>query len=178
MPGGAAPNFGPWMTGVGACILEALQTDLARRWEQVEGGKERIIEPSAMQALGESQERVLTVFLDAVEAAGRWDLARFLLRVLANLLGPHAHAGMWTGRLHLPGTRLSDRAAVYESAVTVLRQAVRLRDWARRARGVGYFDDGYAAAQIWQADWEHYAGDLLCERAHAIARQLDPMRQA
>jgi hypothetical protein len=173
-----APNFAPWTTGVGSCILEALQSDLARRWEEVEGAKERITDPHAMRALGESQEEVLTAFLDAVEAAGRWDLARFLLRVLAKLVGPQAHAGMWTGQLPLTGMRLSDRAAVYQSALTVLRQSERLRDWARRARGIGYFDEGYAAAQMWQADWEQYAGDALCERAHAIAQELDPMRQA
>ena len=177
VPEGEAPNFAPWTEGVGSCILEALQTDLAEHWEQVEGGKERLADPQRMQALGASQERVLTAFLDAVETVGRFDLARFLLRALANLLGPYAHAGMWTGRLHLVGMRLSDRAAVYHAALAVLRQAPRLRGWARRARAVGYFDEGYAAAQMWQADWEQYEGDALCERAAGIARQLDPMRQ-
>ena len=45
------------------------------------------------------------------------------------------------------------------------------------ARGVGYFDEGYAASQLWKADWEQVQGDLMVERAHAIVRQLDPMRQ-
>lgn len=175
VPEKMAPNFVPWMSGVGSCILEALQADLARRWEQVEGSKEGITEPRVMQALGASQERVLTAFLDAVETSGRWDLARFLLRSLANLLGPRAHAGMWTGRLHLVGMRLSDRAAVYEAALATVRQTARLRSWARRARAVGYFDEGYAAAQMWQADWEQYNGDALCERAAVIARQLSPL---
>jgi len=178
MPEDASPNFAPWTTGTGACVLEALQPDLARRWETVEGHKERITDPRVMRSLGLSQERVLTAFLDAVEAAGRWDLARFLLRALANILGPHAHAGMWTGRLHVTGLRLADRAAVYQGALAPLRQAVRLRDWARRARAVGYFDEGYAAAQMWKADWERFDGDALCERAHTIEQQLDPMRQA
>ncbi len=176
VPAGIEPNFAPWTAGVGSCIVEALQVDLARRWEQVEGGKERIADPRVMQALGAAQERVLTAFLEAVEVAGRLDLARFLLRALANLLGPHAHAGMWTGRLHLTGLRLADRAAVYASALSMLRQVERLRNWARRARNVGYFDEGYAAAKMWKADWEQYDGDALCERAHNIAQQLDPMR--
>jgi hypothetical protein len=171
------PNFVPWTSGVGSCVLEALQCDLARRWEQVEGDKERITDPRAMQALGESQERVLTAFLDAVEAAERWDLARFVLCALARLLGPQAHAGMWTGQLRLTGMRLTDRAGVYGSALALVRQTARLQNWARRARSIGYFDDGYAAAQVWKADWEHYAGDTLSERARALARQLDPMRQ-
>jgi hypothetical protein len=40
---------------------------------------------------------------------------------------------------------------------------------------VGYFDEGYAASQLWKADWEAHAGDLLCEHATAIARAVDPL---
>ena len=178
VPAELAPNFAPWTSGVGSCILEALQPDLMRRWEQVEGSKERIADPVLMAALGQAQQRVLTAFLDAVESAGRWDLARFLLRALTNLLGPHVHAGMWTGRLQVTGMRLADRAAVYQSALAVLRQVARLQDRARRARAIGYFDDGYAAAQMWKADWEQFQGETLCERAVELIRQLDPMRQA
>jgi hypothetical protein len=178
IPEGTLPTFGAWTTGTGACILEALQPDLARRWETVEGSKEGISDPRQMRALGQSQQCVLSAFLDALDRAGRWDLARFLLQALANILGPHAHAGMWTARLHVTGLRLADRAAVYQGALAPLRHADRLRDWARRARTVGYFDEGYAAAQLWKADWERFDGDALCERAHTIAQQLDPMRQA
>jgi len=178
LPAGVAPNFAPWTAGVGSCILEALQPDLARRWEQVEGKKERIVNPTEMAALGEAQQRVLTAFLDAVDAAGSWDLARFLLRALTNLLGPHAHAGMWTGRLATTGLRLADRAAVYQSALVLMRQVARFQDWARRARAIGYFDEGYAAAQLWKADWERCDGEVLCERAVTLVRQADPLRQA
>jgi hypothetical protein len=172
-----APNFAPWTSGLGSCVLEALQSDLTRRWELVEGSKERIVDPIQMTALGNAQQQVLTAFLDAASAAGRLDLARFLLQSLANILGPNAHAGMWIGRLNVAGMRLADRAAVYQAALTPLRQLDRLRGWAQRARTIGYFDEGYAAAQLWQADWEQYEGDELCERADAIAQQVDPMRQ-
>src|SRR5262249_4839322 len=56
-PNEAAPNFGPWIKGVGSCILEALQPDLAARWIHVESGKERIEQPAAMRALGSAQDR-------------------------------------------------------------------------------------------------------------------------
>jgi hypothetical protein len=174
-PTGARPNFAPWTNGTGACMLEALQPELARRWIEVESAKERIVEPQFMRVLGLSQERVLMAFLDAVEQAGRMDLARFLLHAAAALVGPHAHGGMWTARLEMSGLRVADRAATYQAATTFLRTLDRLQTWERRARGVGYFDEGYAASQLWKADWEQVQGDLLVERAHAIVRQLDPM---
>ncbi len=177
-PADAAPNFAPWTNGVGAAMLEALQPELAARWIEVEGGKSRIAEWQRMRDLGRSQERVLTAFLDAVEQAGRLDLARFLLRAAHQLLGEHADAGMWVGGLTSAGPRLADRAATYQSALALLRQMPRLQSWERRARSVGYFDEGYQASQLWKADWERYDGDALHDRAAAIVRQLDPMRQA
>jgi hypothetical protein len=172
------PNFAPWTNGVGACMLEALQPVLAARWVAVEGSKERIADPRTMRALGRSQDRVLAAFLDAIEQAGRLDLARFLLAAAATLLGPHAHAGMWTGRLHLAGLRVADRVDTYQAAAGFLRYVDRLQAWERRARGVGYFDEGYQASQLWKADWEHFEGDALQGRAQSIVRQMDPMRQA
>jgi hypothetical protein len=177
-PAGAAPNFEPWTKGVGACMLEAVQAELTARWIQVESSKERLADPQAMRALGQSQERVLTAFLAAVELAGRMDLARFLLRAAVILVGPHAHPGMWTARLHMTGQRLADRAATYQAAAAFLRVLDRLQTWERRARGVGYFDEGYVASQLWKADWEQVQGDELVARAQGIIRQLDPMRQA
>ncbi|MHB1422406.1 MAG: hypothetical protein ACYC3I_04255 [Gemmataceae bacterium] len=177
-PADARPNFAPWTNGAGSFLLEALQPELSRRWIEVESNKERLADPRTMRVLGLAQERVLTAFLDAIEQAGRMDLARFLLHSAAVLLGPHAHAGMWTAHLNLTGLRVSDRAATYQAATIFPRTLDRLRTWERRARGVGYFDEGYAVSQLWKADWEQVRGDLLIERAHAIVQQLDPMRQS
>lgn len=171
-------NFEPWTTGVGACILEALQPDLAARWIQVEGNKERIASPQNMQALGQAQARVLTAFLDAVEKAGRLDLARFLLRAAAVIVSSYAHAGMWTGALQTTGLRLADRAALYQAALAFLHHLPRFVTWAQRARATSYFDEGYQAAQLFLADWEQYQGNQLNERAQAIIHQMDPLRQA
>jgi hypothetical protein len=174
-PADARPNFAPWVNGTGACLLEALQPELAQRWIEVEGRKERLVGPQAMRALGLAQKRVLTAFLDAIEKAGRMDLARFLLQAAAALLGPHAHAGMWTAQLDLTGQRVADRAATYQAATIFLRMLDRLQMWQRRAHSVGYFDEGYAASQLWKAEWEQVHGDQLRERARAIMQQLGPM---
>jgi hypothetical protein len=171
------PDFTVWTGGVGACVLEALQNDLAARWVEVECRKQQLHEYVAMRRLGEEQERVLTAFLSAVERAGRLDLARFLLRAAARLLPEHTQADFWVHSLQHTKQRLADRAATYACALAFLRQLPRLQQWERRARVTGFFDEGYPAAQLWMADWEQYQGDVLVERAQAIVRQLDPLRQ-
>jgi hypothetical protein len=177
-PTEAQPRFQPWMSGVGSCILEALQPDLHQRWVQLESSKERIEKPDTMRLLGNAQDRVLDAFLGACEKANRRDLARFLLRAAHQLLGPNAHAGMWTGSLQMSGQRLADRAATYQAATSLLRHVDHLAEWANWARSQGRFDDDYAAAQLYLTDWEQYEGDLLHQRAQTIGRHLDPMKSS
>jgi hypothetical protein len=172
------PHFDIWVSGTGACVMEALQAELAERWVRVEGEKERQASGPFMRQLGNAQRLALAGFLDAIEAAGRFDLARFVLRAARKLVAPYAHAGMWIGALQTGGMRLTDRTAVYESAMVFLHQLLRLRTWALRARTVHYFDEGYQSAKLFLADWEYYEGQLLCERAHTIIRQMDPLRNA
>jgi len=174
----AGPRFGPWIDGVGACILEALQTDLEARWIHVESSKERIEQPTLMRELGTAQDRALEGFLTAIEKNNRRDLARFLIRAAYHLLGPNAHAGMWTGALQMGGQRLADRTATYQAATVLLRHLERLAAWTNWARAVWRFDDEYPAAQLWLSDWERYEGDSLVFRAQTIIRALDPMRLA
>jgi hypothetical protein len=127
-----------------------------------------------MQALGRVQESVLNTFLDDCEKAGRHDLARWLLILLANLLAPDdVRAAHWTGGLTSTGQRLADRVATYESALVVVRQLQRLRGWDRAARSVGYFDENYAASQLWKSDWEFWQGEQLCRRADVLLRELN-----
>ncbi|HZT79329.1 MAG TPA: hypothetical protein VFA26_03855, partial [Gemmataceae bacterium] len=176
LAGRTALDFGPWTTGVGACILESLHHNLAARWVAVERSKFEVEDWQEMRALGQSQEEVLAPFLKAVEDAGRLDLARFLLRAAAILLTPDAEAAWWRGRITRPGPRLADRADTHRAALALLRQVERMHAWERQARGVGYFDEGYQASQLWKADWERQGGESLHQRARAIIQQLDPMR--
>jgi hypothetical protein len=173
-----APDFAPWTNGVGATMLEALQPELATRWIEVEGGKGSIVDWQRMRDLGRSQVRVLTAFLDAVEKADRLDLARFLLRAAHHLVGPHASSAMWVEAMTDAGPRLAERTVTYGSALAFLHQLPRLQSWDRQARSVGYFDEGYQAAQLWKTDWGRYEGDAVCDRARAIIRRLDPLHPA
>jgi hypothetical protein len=171
------PDFAPWTTGVGACIVEALQVDLAARWVEVECRKQGIQAPEAMRQLGQEQERELTAFLDAAGDKRRWDLARFLLWAALRLLPEDPQPDFWVGSLRHTKQRLAERTSTYAAAVAFLRQLDRLQGWNRQARLTGYFDEGYQASQLWKADWEEHQGDVLVERAHAVIRRLDPLRQ-
>ena len=95
----------------------------------------------------------------------------------ARLLAPGADARWWVGNLAQGSQRLADRAETYRCALSFVRQMERLQGWECHARSVGYFDEGYTASQLWKADWEQYHGDDLAQRAQAIIRQLDPLRQ-
>jgi hypothetical protein len=172
----AAPDLSPWMQGAGPCVLEAFQPSLAVRWLDIERANRAIEDAERMRALGRAQGCILDAFLDAIDAAGRRDLARFLLVVAAGLLRDGASARDWVGALDLEGRRLAERAEVYRAALAVLHRLDRLRGWGQQARTVGYFDEGYAAAQWWNAEWERHDGDALSARARAILREVEPLR--
>ncbi len=172
---GLQPDFSTWTEGLGACVLEALQPCLAARWITLEQKKPAIIDPSHMMALGRVQAATLGAFLDAIDAAGRPDLARFLLSAGSALFREAMGPRSWVGSLDLGRLRLAERADAHRAALAFLRSFGRLQEWERRARGVGYFDEGYAASQLWKAEWEAHGGDRLCEQAAAITRAVDPL---
>ncbi|HEV3444204.1 MAG TPA: hypothetical protein VG099_06145 [Gemmataceae bacterium] len=171
--GDEQPDFSLWTAGAGACVLEALQTELMRRLLGAEQSKQQLADAASMQALGTAQERILDALLTALDRTGRHDLARFLLAGLAELLPPSVTAAAWLGNLRDAGTRLADRAVTYQKALAVVRRIDHLRQWEMRARSVGYFDEDYAAAQLWKADWESWQGEALCLRAETVFRELD-----
>jgi hypothetical protein len=172
------PDLAPWVSGAGAAVLEALQPALAGRWVLVERAKRDINDWRRMRAVGRAQERVLDAFLAAADAAGRRDLARFLLAAAARLLPGEPRPRDWVSSLDQPGLRVADRMETYQAALALPRRLDRLRAWERQARDVGYFDEGYAAAQLWKADWEAHDGEALWSRAQSLRRYLEPLRGA
>jgi hypothetical protein len=162
-----------WTDGLGGCILEALQSELAGHWLGMERHKPQITNWRSMQSLGLAQERVVDGFLTALEHTGRHDLARFLLMTLAELLPEGVRASAWLGGLSEHGPRLADRSATHRAALVVPHQLQRLRRWELQARGVGYFDENYAAGQLWKAEWERWHGEDLCRRAEVLFREVD-----
>jgi hypothetical protein len=170
-----SPDLAPWTEGLGACVLEALQPLLAARWVAIERSKEQVTDPATMTELGRAQETVLDALFRALDGSGRRDLARFVLEAAAVLLRDAPTPRAWVGALDVKGLRMADRTRLYHAATIGLRSLERLQRWEREARTVGYFDEGYAAAQLGKTDWETYNGELLCERAGAVIRALDPL---
>jgi hypothetical protein len=168
-------EFAQWTVGAGAAILEALQPELTERWLEIEKSKAQIGDWEQMQALGRSQEYVLVSFLDAMDRAGRRDLVRFLAAALQALLPDNPRLEWWTGGLRSAGPRIMDRSVTNRAALVLLRLMSRLKGWDHQARAVGYFDEEYAASQLWKSDWESWRGDVLAGRAATLLQQIEPL---
>ena len=162
-----AHSFAPLLAD-GAWLLEALQEDLAARWRKQEESKRFLFEPADLQRLGHAQENVLTAFLDAVDAAGRRDLAGFLLDAGRPLL--EQPASRWVEGLSLTAA-LSARSAAARSAGALLRALGRLARWDAEHRAVRFFDDTYDAAQLLLSDWSAF-GEAGFRRVADLEREL------
>src|SRR5262249_55505963 len=140
-------------------------------------GKNQIGDWTKLRQIGQSQDESLSAFLTACHAARRPDLARFLLRAMAEVLSPDLTPQFWIGGLQGNGPpRLAERLETQRSGLAVLKQVEKLSQWTREARGTGYLDDGYAVAQMWLGDWEHHSGDALAAVAQGLLRQLEPLK--
>jgi FtsH ternary system domain X6 len=60
--------------------------------------------------------------------------------------------------------------------MALVRHASALQKWDAQARTIGYFDEGYAAAQLWKSDWEAAHGAEICQHADAILREIEPLK--
>ncbi len=173
-------SFAGWMSGPGSLVLEAMQSALEARWLEIEHAKGQIGDWDQMRQQGQAELAVLASFLEAAGQAMRWDLARFLLGVLARLLAtPDMTPTFWTGGLQGGGPpRLADRLEVQRCALSVLRQAERLRQSEQKARTSGYFDDDYAESKFWLGEWDRLNAAQTTERAERIVQMLEPLRNS
>jgi hypothetical protein len=173
----AEPDFGPWIAGLGAAIMEALQPWLAARWVKLVRGQAHVGDWPALAAQGTEEERVLTAFSAGLEEANRPDLTRFILRAAGTLLTPDQKANAFFAGLQGTGPpKLADRLDVHRRALALPRHLERLQAWERRARGVGFLDDDYAVSQVWKGDWERLNGDELTDRSRALMKQVEPLK--
>src|SRR6185312_2510546 len=175
--GAASPDFAPVMHGLRSIILACLQQHLLKRWIQSEGKKCNTSDWTKLRQQGRAEFAALQAFLGAAAAAGRMDLARFVLGTNAALFQGDLTPAFWTGGLQGSGpARLADRLDTQRSALAVPRQMAVLEQWQERARSIGYFDDDYAASQMWKQEWEAVDGDTIARRAHAAVQMLEPLR--
>jgi hypothetical protein len=172
-----APDFTPMFTGQRAVVLECLQTYLSQRWIRSERAKGQICDWRKMRQQGQAEFAALSGFVEAAGASRRIDLARFVLRTNAAILQSELTPLFWTGGLQGSGPpRLADRLETQRTALAVPRQMETLEVWQQNARSVGYFDDDYAASQLWKSEWEAVDGDRVALRARAVVAMLEPFR--
>ncbi len=162
-----AAAFAPLLAD-GAWLLEGLQLELARRWRALEESKPGLASPADSLALGTAQEAVLSAFLDAVDAAGRRDLAGFLLAAARPLVAQPA--SRWVEGLSASAS-LSSRADAARAAAAFFRALGRLSRWDAEHRAVRFFDDGYESAQHLLSEWSAF-GEAGFRRAEDHARAL------
>jgi len=173
----AEPDFAPWVVGLGAAIVEALQPWLATRWVKLVRGQAHVGDWPALAAQGTEEERVLTAFTSAAEMEKRPDLTRFILNAAGTLLTHDLKANSFFAGLQGTGPpKLADRLDVHRRALAVPRHLERLQAWERRARRVGFLDEDYAVSQLWKGDWERLNGDELTDRARALVKEVEPLK--
>ncbi|QDU20699.1 hypothetical protein [Urbifossiella limnaea] len=173
----APPDFAPMFAGERAVMLECLQPLLTQRWLRAERAKGQIDDWRRMRQQGRAEAAGLAAYLGAAESAGRPDLARFVLHANAGLFQNDLLPAFWTSGLGGPGpARLADRLDTQRAAVALPRQMAVLASWQEKYRAVGYFDEGYAASQLWKQDWEAAGGDRVAARARAAVEAIEPLR--
>lgn len=169
------PDMASLVTGAGAIAVEVLARELAERWRRAEHAKARLADAAALAAIGRAQSAALAAFFAACDAAGRRDLAAFVLDAAEPLLA------RWPDPERLdPAAPLAARAAARQASGALLRGVARWAAWDREHRGVRFFDDGYAIAQLLLARFEPigHAGAAACARALAERTSLSPARDS
>nr|MBA3393633.1 hypothetical protein [Deltaproteobacteria bacterium] len=139
------PAFDSLVSGAGAIVLEALASELARRWYGAELAKRAASDPAELIELGAAQDAVLGGFMTACDAKGRRDLATFVIDAVVPLLAKNLSPAPATLD---PKAALSTRAQARLAAGALLRGVMRWYDWDQQHRGVRFIDDNYAAAQL------------------------------
>jgi hypothetical protein len=160
--------FDALVGGAGACVIESLGPEIARRWYEVELRKRAYVEPEVLAGLGAAQDAALERFMTACDRAKRRDLASWVLDAAAPCLERQLKP---VPEELDPSTPLSVRQAARRGAGSLLRGVIRWHGWDQQHRGVRFIDDDYAAAQLLLARFERI-GMPLADRAAAWLSEL------
>ena len=116
-----------------AFVLEALTEDLSQAFVRIERAKSNIHSQQQMLLLGESQQHVLSRFLEVVDVAGRRDLPRLLVDGASRLCTANADPACWVRSLDTSST-LGQRQRAAQAAGAGLRAILRVGTWWEEAR--------------------------------------------
>jgi hypothetical protein len=171
------PVFAGWGQGLRASILEALQPRLAERWLHMQQALRLLGDADAIRSAAEAMDETLDGFLAEIGPARR-DLAGFLVDAATAFCQPGIGPEDVAGRVNSRGLRLTDRLATLRAAAVLPRALVRLADWERQARAIGYLDEGYTAAQFFLTRWERAGAGVALAVARDVIRQTEPLTPA
>jgi FtsH ternary system domain X6 len=151
--------------------VEGLRTLFARSWLSAERAKRDLTAPDMITRIGRAQSDVLDAFFKAIHAAGRHDLATFLIDAASTWVTPDRTADEFTRSMQMDAP-LRDRTEARRRAAAMLRGLSTLREWDQEHRAVRFIDDGYALAQRLVADWER-VGERGFSKAAQLVSELD-----
>jgi hypothetical protein len=161
----------PFDVSVLAPFVEGLRSLLARAWLAAERSKREVSTPDVLIRVGRGQGEVLDGFLTAIDAAGRRDLASFLIDAAVTWVTPDRAAEELT-RAMTGDAPLRERTEARRRSAAMLRALARLREWDQQHRSVRFIDDGYELAQRLVGDWERL-GERGFAKAAALVTELD-----
>jgi FtsH ternary system domain X6 len=154
-------DFRQLTSGDGAIMLEALQSELARRSLDVEKAKHECVKLDVMVRIGAAQDQVFAGLVRAVDLSEprRRDLVGFVAQAARSLLakGPERICPdhrWWVEALDLRAP-LAARQAAFSAAATFLRTIGQLGRWLDDAGLVAHFDEDYVGAQLLLSSWEY-----------------------
>lgn len=168
-----AKRFAEFLASPSAPLAEALQDDLKSRWVAIARSQPRIRDCALLEEMGATQRLVLDAWLDALQQAGRQDLALFLVDAGVALLPPGVTSRHFVGAVD-PRAPLSDRNEARRATGTFLRALVRLAGWVEQWRATPFFEDAFQAAQMLLSAWEPF-GDEGLRRAQCVLRELETL---
>ncbi|MBX7102778.1 MAG: hypothetical protein K1X57_01765 [Gemmataceae bacterium] len=171
------PAFAGWGQGLRASILEALQSKLAERWLYTQQALRLLGDADAIRSAAEAMDETLDGVLAEIGPARR-DLAGFLVDAATDFCQSGISLEDVAGRVNNRGLRLTDRLKTVRAAAILPRALIRLGEWERQARAIGYLDDGYAAAQFYLARWEQAGAVGALAVARDVVRQTEPLTPA
>jgi hypothetical protein len=154
----------------GAVFLEALQPTLTKRWIEILKKSSTIESNEELLRFGSHTRRVLDVFLAALAARGRPDLARFFLDASRAILAAFSEPNRFVARLVKRGP-FAEQVVARREAFAFVAALQRLRTFADEARAVRFFDETYETSQLYLRLWETL-GDAQVERAARMAQDI------
>lgn len=145
-----------------ALFVEGLRHFLAKRW--LEDELALWAEPSAEGVLRKrrAQALVLDAWFSAIDAAGRRDLATFVIDTAVEWM----KSPVPMPKSPWPQATWRVRSEALQASGEWFRAVRRLHRWDEEHRAVRFFDDGYEQAQALISDWQR-----LGERGFAAVRE-------